>query len=170
MRRVAIVGVMLLLSLPLLAQKNRTATNAPAPEADKVKQTDAAWAQACAARDINQFMSFVDPSARFWQGGEGVHGAAIREEFRVSFGDKNFSLKWTPVDATVAGSGDLAYSTGTYTYDGSDANGKPAHREGTYLTVWKKDKNGEWKVIEDIGSAKPPAPTPPPAPQQTQQP
>jgi ketosteroid isomerase-like protein len=180
MTRFAVLSLILVFSFPLLAQRRNNSTPpaantsaAPtntAAEADQVKQTDADWAKACAAHDINQFMSFVDPNARFWQGGEGVHGAAIREEFRVSFGDKNFSLKWTPVDATVAASGDLAYSTGTYTLDATGPNGQPIHRAGTYLTVWKKDKDGNWKVIEDIGSAKPPAPTPPTPTTNEQQP
>jgi len=160
MRRAVVMGLLLLLSWPALAQRNKTA-NPPANEADAVKQADADWAKACAAKDIEQFMSFVDPNARFWQGGEGVRLAAIREEFRQSFGDKSFSLKWTPVDANVASAGDLAYSTGTFTLDGTDANGQPTHRSGSYLTVWKKSADGKWKVIEDIGSTAPPKATPP---------
>ena len=160
MTRIVVLGFALLLAMPVLAQRNKTATP-PMNPADAVKQTDADWAKACAAKDIEQFMSFVDPNARFWQGGEGVRLAAIREEFRQSFGDKNFSLKWTPVDATVSGSGDLAYSTGTYTFDGTDANGQPTHRSGTYLTVWKKSADGKWKVIEDIGSTAPAKPATP---------
>jgi ketosteroid isomerase-like protein len=160
MRRAVVLGLALLLSLATLAQRPKPAD--PAPEANAVKQADADWARACAAKDIEQFMSFIDPNARLWQGGQGVHGAAIREEFRQSFGDKDFALNWTPVDATVAASGDIAYSTGTYTLAAHDASGQLVHRSGSYLTVWKKNANGEWKVIEDIGSTTPPKPASPP--------
>jgi ketosteroid isomerase-like protein len=33
-----------------------------------------------------------------------------------------------------------------------DATGKRAKAGGHYLTVWKKDANGEWKVAADMGT------------------
>jgi ketosteroid isomerase-like protein len=70
--------------------------------------------------------------------------------------DKKFILDWQPQAAEVAASGDLAYSWGTST--GSDrATGQPAFR-GKYLTVWKKDADGNWKFIADLGNSSPAVP------------
>jgi len=60
-------------------------------------------------------------------------------------------LKWVPLFADVACSGDLGYTYGTYTSTYT-TNGKTDSEYGTYVTVWKKDKNGNWKFVIDCGN------------------
>ncbi|MDI6780166.1 MAG: DUF4440 domain-containing protein [Bacteroidota bacterium] len=54
--------------------------------------------------------------------------------------------------AEVSNSGDLGYTWGTYKTKFEGAQGKPLERTGKYLTVWKKQNDGGWKVIADIGN------------------
>jgi ketosteroid isomerase-like protein len=64
-------------------------------------------------------------------------------------------LRWRPVGADLARSGDLGYTWGTYEFRAPDAGGKPAPRHGKYVTVWKRQRDGSWKYVVDIGNASP---------------
>ncbi len=46
--------------------------------------------------------------------------------------------------------GDTAYETGNYAYRYQD-KGKPATEEGRYVTMWKRQKDGSWKLAMDMG-------------------
>jgi ketosteroid isomerase-like protein len=51
----------------------------------------------------------------------------------------------------VASAGDLATSRGHYTITMTDkATGKPVTSTGTYLTVFKKQADGDFKAVEDM--------------------
>ena len=63
----------------------------------------------------------------------------------------NFSLQWNPIYADVAASGDLGYTIGKWTRVVKDSTGAPVTAHGTYLTVWRKQKDGSWKVVADTG-------------------
>lgn len=64
----------------------------------------------------------------------------------------NSALTWQPTKVEVARSGDLGYTTGTYESKFHDKEGKPQTRRGRYVTVWRKDPAGRWKVVIDIGN------------------
>ena len=36
-----------------------------------------------------------------------------------------------------------------------DKDGKPTVSRGKYITVWRKGKDGAWKVVADLGNAVP---------------
>jgi len=62
-------------------------------------------------------------------------------------------LTWTSVSAEVAASGDLGYTYGTFEFRSKDKDGKPVVNHGKYTTIWKKQKDGSWKVALDMGNA-----------------
>ena len=73
--------------------------------------------------------------------------------------DANFSLDYTNKQTVVAASGDLAYTKGTYHVTYTDPQTKkPKSEDGNYVTVFRKDADGSWKIIED--AAVPGAATP----------
>ena len=49
--------------------------------------------------------------------------------------------------------GDTAYETGTYSYKYQE-KGKPVTEEGRYVTIWKRQADGSWKIIMDMGVPK----------------
>lgn len=53
------------------------------------------------------------------------------------------SLKWWPIYAGIARSGDLGFTTGPYTVGGQGF--------GHYFTVWAKQADGSWRWIYDGG-------------------
>ena len=63
-------------------------------------------------------------------------------------------LKWEPEFMDIAQSGDFGISTGPWEVQEYRPNTTPLFT-GYFLTVWKKQGNGEWKVILDGGSTTP---------------
>jgi ketosteroid isomerase-like protein len=45
--------------------------------------------------------------------------------------------------------GDTAYETGKYNYEYTE-KGKPATEEGRYVTMWKRQSDGAWKLSLDM--------------------
>lgn len=67
-------------------------------------------------------------------------------------GDSNFKLTWEPLYADVCISGEMGYTYGIYTLVFKDETGTEQSRKGTYVSVWKKDKDGNWKFVLDTGN------------------
>lgn len=49
--------------------------------------------------------------------------------------------------------GETAYETGTYSYKYQE-KGKPVTEEGRYVTIWKRQTDGTWKIASDMGVPK----------------
>jgi len=65
------------------------------------------------------------------------------------------TLTWTPIKAEMAASGDLGYTYGNYVFTGRDKEGKLVTSYGKYTSIWRKQKDGQWKVVVDMGNASP---------------
>ncbi len=61
-------------------------------------------------------------------------------------------LKWQPIFAEIAASGDLGYTHGCYEYTNQDSLGKEQKSYGYYLTIWKKQTDGSWRFVFDAGN------------------
>lgn len=66
--------------------------------------------------------------------------------------DTSFILTWEPSFAEVSKSGDLGYTYGTFRVSMDSPEGIKVSREGTYVTIWKKNDKGEWKFVLDTGN------------------
>ncbi len=91
------------------------------------------------------------------------NGASIlegKETIRKTLGflDEGNSLTWTPVKADMSASGDLGYTFGTYEFRGKGKDGKPQISHGKYTSIWKKQSDGSWKVVLDMGNSTPEKP------------
>ncbi len=75
----------------------------------------------------------------------------IRRAMLPMFSDSAFEIHWVPSFSAVSSTGDLGYTVGTYEMTSSGEDG-PVARTGTYLTVWRRQANGSWKVEADIGN------------------
>jgi len=64
---------------------------------------------------------------------------------------------WAPVYGDIAAAGDLGWNTGPLVFAGRD--GKP-DRHGMFFSVWKRQPDGSFKVVLDIGSDTPSAVVP----------
>ncbi|HEY0512719.1 MAG TPA: nuclear transport factor 2 family protein [Thermoanaerobaculia bacterium] len=65
-------------------------------------------------------------------------------------------LSWYPVYSEVSLAGDLGYNTGPYEFR-AKAGDKPA-ATGQFSTVWRRQADGSWKAVVDLGTpGNPPA-------------
>lgn len=72
------------------------------------------------------------------------------------------TLDWQPVFADVSRSGDLGYTTGPYTLTDNSPQHRPT-RHGYYFSIWKRQADGNWKVVLDLGITTPAPSAPAPA-------
>jgi ketosteroid isomerase-like protein len=120
---------------------------------------DTDFDKAVAEKGVDAWVFAFAEDGIMFRTGEIVRGhAAIRELMAPAFDTPGFSLRWKPVRADIATSGDLGYTYGTYESISPGPDGKPATRTGMYVTIWKRQADGSWKVVVDLGSASPPPP------------
>jgi len=113
---------------------------------------DRAFNRATAERRVDGWVEFfAEDGAIIRPAGTITGKAAIREEMTKAFADTSFSLSWEPQSADIGAAGDLGYTVGRSEAGFRDAKGRPVLRTGRYLTVWKKQADGSWKVVQDIG-------------------
>lgn len=68
-----------------------------------------------------------------------------------------YQLTWTPTDAQMGPSGDMGYTWGHFEGRSKDANGNSVLTSGRYMTIWRKQGDGSWKVVLDAGANEPAA-------------
>jgi ketosteroid isomerase-like protein len=66
-------------------------------------------------------------------------------------------VSWFANKVEAAASGEMVYEQGTYSVETPGPDGKPVTDEGKFLSVWKKQGNGEWKEVESIWNSDLPA-------------
>jgi ketosteroid isomerase-like protein/quercetin dioxygenase-like cupin family protein len=116
-----------------------------AKEREALLAADRAWSDT--TKDVEKYMSYYASDAAVYAPGAPVAsgGAAIRKMYTDMSGAPGFALRWTATKADVSKSGDLGETAGTFelTMNGATEKGK-------YVTVWKKQADGAWKVTDDI--------------------
>jgi len=65
---------------------------------------------------------------------------------------KVYQLTWTPTDAVMGPSGDVGWTWGHFEGHSKDVNGNPITTSGRYMTIWRKQADGSWKVALDAGA------------------
>jgi ketosteroid isomerase-like protein len=117
-----------------------------AQERESLLAADKAWSQTTG--DLDKFMTYFAPDASgHYTGSPTVTGTdAIRGFWAEWMKAPGFTATWQSSKAELAG--DIGYTSGTYTITAGGMTEK-----GKYVTVWKKQADGSWKVIEDIGNA-----------------
>jgi ketosteroid isomerase-like protein len=68
---------------------------------------------------------------------------------------KDYQLTWTPTDAVMGPSGDVGYTWSHYEGHAKDANGNAVLTTGRFITIWRKEPDGSWKVALDAGANEP---------------
>ena len=75
----------------------------------------------------------------------------------ANWSPKDYQLTWTPTDAMMGPSGDMGYTWGHFEGRSKDKNGNSVLTSGRYITMWRKELDGTWKVVLDAGANEPPA-------------
>lgn len=137
-------------------------TQAPQPPAappDTRKADEAAiraavvdWSKAAQAKDLDKSVApYAEDGAYLADKGALVKGKnSIRLVWKDLLATPGATLSFATDTVEVARSGDIAYEYGTYNVVTEQKKGKPKEEKGKYVTIWKKQKDGSWKVAVDI--------------------
>jgi uncharacterized protein (TIGR02246 family) len=130
---------------------------------DAIKADETKWNAQFKSKDFDGLVAhYADDAFFVAPGGPPASGSTeIRKVYANALADQNFTV--TFASDKIDSSGDLAYSRGHFAEKFTDPKtGQLMSAEGTYLTAYKKQADGSWKVVEDIAAAGgPPKPVPP---------
>lgn len=123
-------------------------------EKDVLKQTDIDFSNLSQEKGMNHaFLSYADENAVLLKPNSYPIQGIEKLRERYSKPDTSFTLIWNPLYVDIAVSLELGYTYGTWELKTKDEKGTPVSYFGTYLTIWKKDKNGNWKFVLDTGNS-----------------
>jgi ketosteroid isomerase-like protein len=124
--------------------------------ADTLRQLEDDFMTAAAEHGAEGYMSYyADDAAELPNGAPALEGKASIIKTMGFLNDKNNHLTWTPLFADMAASGDMGYTYGNYEFRAAGKDGKPVVEHGKYTSIWKKQKDGSWKVVLDMGNSTP---------------
>jgi len=135
---------------------NSTAASQGGEDAkEAVEQAEEAVLAAFQAKDAERLATHYSEDATVMLAGQDPAKGrqAIAESLGGFMKDENFSIDFSNDATQVAASGDLAYTRGSYTVSYTHPQTKQkATERGSYVSVFKKGGDGEWKVVEDIAT------------------
>ena len=119
-----------------------------------VSRADTDMSDATSARDLERFTAHLADDVIFVPEGAplAVGAAGVAALWADLFKDGGPSLTWRPTLSYVATSGDLAYTEGEFLSKAKASDGKEASRTGRYVSVWRKQLDGTWRAVLDIGN------------------
>ena len=63
----------------------------------------------------------------------------------------NAKITWVVDAANSSAAGDLGYTYGRWEFTQPGKDGKVVHQTGSYVTIWRRQADGGWKVVLDGG-------------------
>lgn len=99
------------------------------------------------------FMAFIADDGVIFRP-RAVKGKQWMTEHPFPPSDKRPLLSWYPAVADMARAGDMGYTTGPWEYK-SDIHDAAPVAWGNFLTVWKRQPDGLWKFVIDLGISNP---------------
>jgi ketosteroid isomerase-like protein len=113
---------------------------------NKLVQTEKAFARLAASKSVKQ--AFLEVFAD--QGVVFQPAAVNAKKFWGERPESPALLAWSPVWADISSTGNLGYTTGDWDYRPQGIDDQPV-AFGQYITLWKKNSDGDFKAVLDIG-------------------
>jgi ketosteroid isomerase-like protein len=138
---------------PLLLSCSRTPPDTRDADVKALKDYQEEWYRILEAKDVEKLAAgFEDDGVVVTPTGAVLKGKDLTmwRQFVSSGG----SLRGNVSRVEVSKSGDLGYIWGFYTATTIDPNSRtPIVKKGSYLTVYKKQPGGPWKIAVDINNS-----------------
>jgi ketosteroid isomerase-like protein len=127
---------------------------------EAVMQADRDFNNDFATRRVEGWVSWFDTAGvQVARSGDTPRGhEQIRAHMARTFGDSNLVLVWRPIMADVSDDGTRAHTIGTWDFYVRGKDSASSAASGHYLTVWRRQADGSWKVLADIGTQHPKRP------------
>lgn len=148
------------LSLVACSGEPDTAANVDVEaEAAELMRVSQAWSEAVASGDMETVLNgWADDAVIMAPGQPPIRGReAIRDYVEATGTIPGFSIRWEPIEAHVAASGDMAYLIERNEVRWQDSTGAPVRETNKVVTVWRKGADGSWKNVVDMWNADPTA-------------
>ena len=129
-----------------------------APDLDELNRSlieaDRAFNRATQERGVDGWVSSFDADgAVILEGlGEITGWEAIGEVMGGVFSSPDVSLTWEPSRAHSSDDGTLGFTVGEFVSTSVGSGGDSAVAHGLYVSIWRKQSDGTWKVIMDLGN------------------
>lgn len=141
--------ILVLLALSLGVTANNAQRVDVSADVRALVSAENAFAKTVQAKGIQQgFLAFLAPDAILFRPGP-VAGVEWMRTRPAATG----WLGWSPIFADASRSSDLGYTTGPWTYKKTAKD--QASAWGDYITLWRKQPDGLWKVVFDGGISHP---------------
>ena len=135
-----------------ISQSSPSTSEKPSGVERLLRDLDAQWAKAAAAKDVEQTIAYYSDDAIVLP--PNATGAATKEAIRNvwkdMFASPSLVISWQPTRVQVGKSGEMAWVRGRYELTMNDASGKPIDDRGKYLEVWEKQTDGNWKCAAEM--------------------
>ena len=126
------------------------------PGALTLLELEGRFSQDVAAGGGKAFTSwFADDAVTLNNGRPAVQGRG-NIAAQATWDPKDYQLTWVAEGAQMGPSNDMGFTWGTYEGRSKDKNGEPVVTTGRYITVWRKQPDGQWKVAMDASANAPP--------------
>ena len=121
------------------------ATGGDQPPDEDLGAVETAFAATMADRDLEAFSGFLDDEVVFFTGPTELRGRqAVVDAWAPFFDGEAAPFSWRPEVVSVLDSGSLGLTSGPV----HDPEG---NRVGTFNSIWRKNEDGEWKIVFDRG-------------------
>lgn len=147
-KKIALVVVLAMLAVAALSQQQKLPATLLA-----MINTERAFAKLSVEQGWREaFIAyFADEGVNFMP-----HPVKTREELRQRPPQPRpltSTLNWAPTYGDIARAGDLGYSTGPVLV--TDNNGEKPPQHSVFFSFWKKQADGNWRVVVDMGAQLP---------------
>ncbi len=142
--------VLLLVSCASQDAKEKKQTVNLTKERIRLMEADKAFSDMCEQKGMKQaFIEYIDSNGVLLRPNTMPIVGAHAIDYLIQYNDTGFTMKWQPHYSHVAEAADLGYTYGVYSVT-------PSTRDtvlyGTYVSIWKKQKDGLWKFVLDSGN------------------
>jgi uncharacterized protein (TIGR02246 family) len=126
-------------------------------EARELMRISREWSDTAATGDIDAILAgWADDAVMMAPGQPPIRGKqAIRAYIESTGSIPGFGIRWEPVEARVAPSGDMAYLIERNQFTWQDAAGAQVTESNKVVTIWRKQADGSWKNVVDMWNADP---------------
>ena len=125
-----------------------------------VRAADSALTLAVSARDVERVIGFYASDATLLPTAKPLIAGrdAIRAEWVELFAIPSFNNTTRLIQVEVAQGGEMAFTRGSYETLLTGQDGKPVTEVGKWVTIWRKQADGSWRIVVDIYNTDTPPP------------
>lgn len=134
------------------SNNDKASSVAETRQANKTALIDAdiAFSRMSAVKGMkNAFIEYIDSNGVLLRANRLPIVGANAIDYLLQEDDTTYTLTWEPHFAEAASSGDLGYTYGIYQLH---VKAKDTNLYGTYVSIWKKQRDGKWKFVLDTGN------------------